>query len=91
MYIHTDAFDYDIGAYLFQFDYVNNKRYPIPFVSKSPSKTERDWSTMDKKAFATCFALMKLEYLLRDIHFVLRTDHAYLTYINLDYKGRVKR
>jgi len=46
---------------------------------------------MDKKAFATCFALMKLEYLLRDIHFALRTDHANLTYINLDYKGRVKR
>jgi len=47
------------------------------FVSKSPSKTERDWSTMDKKAFATCFALMKLEYLLRDIDFVLRyTSHG---------------
>ena len=34
---------------------------------------------------------MKLEYLLRDIHFTLRTDHANLTYINLDFKGRVKR
>ena len=33
---------------------------------------------------------MKLEYLLRDIHFTLRTDHANLTYINLDFKGRVK-
>jgi len=31
VYIHTDASDYDIGAYLFQFDYVNNKRYPIRF------------------------------------------------------------
>ena len=91
MYLHTDASYYDLGVYLFQFDQVNNKKYPIAFVSKSPSKTERNWSTMEKNAFATCFALMKLEYLLRDIHFVLRTDNANLTYINLDYKGRVKR
>jgi len=44
------------------------------FVSKSPSKTERNWSTMEKNAFATCFALMKLEYSLRDIHFARITQ-----------------
>ena len=91
VYLNKDASDYGIGAYLFQFDQANNKEYPVAFVSKSLSKTERNWSTIDKEAFAIFFALMKLEYLLRDIHFVLRTDHANLTYINLDYKGRVKR
>jgi len=90
VYLHTNASDYGIWAYLFQFDQANNKEYPAAFVGKSLSKTERNWSTIGKEAFAIIFALMKQEYLLRDIHFVLRTDHANLTYINLDYKGRVK-
>ena len=77
VYLHTDASDYGIGAYLFQFDQANNKEYPVAFVSKSLSKTERNWSTIDKEAFAIFFALMKLEYLLRDIDFVLRyTSHG---------------
>jgi hypothetical protein len=34
---------------------------------------------------------MKLEHLLRDTHFVLRTDHKNLTFINTDFREKVKR
>jgi len=85
----TDASDYAIGAYLYQYD--GTREYPIAFVSKSLTPQERRWATPDKEAFAIFFSFMKLEYLLRDIHFTLKTDHANLTFINLDFKGRVKR
>ena len=34
---------------------------------------------------------MKLERLLRDIHFTPRTDHKNLTFINTDFREKVKR
>lgn len=89
VFLHTDASDYGIGAYLFQLD--GDVEYPIAFISKSLTPPERKWAVPDKEAFSIFFSLMKLEFLLRDIFFTLRTDHANLTYINLDYKGRVKR
>ena len=49
------------------------------------------WAIIDIKAFAIFYALIKLEYLLRDINFTLKTNHHNLTYINIDYKGRVRR
>ena len=91
VFLHTDASDYGIGAYLFQFEEATNTEFPVAFLSKSLSRAERNWSTIDKEAFAIYFALIKFEYLLRDIHFVLRTDHANLTFINHVFKGRVKR
>ena len=45
----------------------------------------------DKEAYAIFYALKKLEYLLRDVHFTLRTDHKNLTYINLENTGKVRR
>ena len=34
---------------------------------------------------------MKLEHLIRDCHFTLKTDHKNLTFINTDFRGKVKR
>ena len=90
VFLLTDSSDYAIGSYLYQLDDMG-KECPIAFVSKSLTPQERRWSTRDKECFAIFFSLVKLQYLLRDIHFTLKTDHQNLTYINLDYKNRVKR
>ena len=89
IFLHTDASDYGIGAYLFQLK--NGIEYPIAFISKALKKEQLRWSTPEKEAYAIYYAFVKLEYLIRDVHFTLRTDHKNLTYINLENTGKVKR
>jgi len=45
----------------------------------------------EKEGYAIFYSLMKLEHLIRDIHFTLRTDHKNLTFINTDFREKVKR
>ena len=80
VYLQTDASDYGIGAYLFQI--VDGEKRPVAFLSKTLDKTQLRWSTPEKEGFAIYYALKKLEYLLRDTHFILQTDHKNLIYIN---------
>lgn len=89
IYLHTDASDYGIGAYLFQI--VDGKEYPIQFMSKTLTADEIKWSTIEKECYAIVYALHKFEYLLRDRHFTLRTDHANLTYLNDPPSAKVRR
>jgi hypothetical protein len=74
VYLHTDASEYGIGAYLFQL--VDGRELPIAFMSKTLSETEQKWNVTEKECYAFVYAFKKFEYLLRDIHFVLRTDHS---------------
>ena len=87
--MHTDASDYGIGAYLFQLK--DGVEQPIEFVSKSLAKEQLRWSTPEKEAFAILFAFTKLEHLLRDTFFTLRTDHKNLLYINSAGSQKVQR
>jgi hypothetical protein len=89
IFLHTDASQYGIGGYLFQV--IQGKTYPIAFISKTLSDVELRWSTPEKEAYAIFYSLMKLEHLLRDTHFILRTDHKNLTYINSEFREKVKR
>jgi hypothetical protein len=61
------------------------------FISKTLSSTELRWSVPEKEGYAIFYCLMKLEHLLRDSHFTLKTDHKNLTFINTDFREKVKR
>lgn len=91
--VETDASDYAIGAAVFQNTMVNgaSTKKPIAFLSKQLTNVEKRWSTIEKEAFAIFVALMKWEWLLRDIPFTLHTDHKNLTFIEKDARGKVKR
>lgn len=89
IYLHTDASDYGIGAYLFQI--IDGQEIPIAFMSKSLSERESKWPTVEKECYAIYFALVKFEYLLRDVHFCIRTDHKNLTYLNYSQNDKVNR
>ena len=89
IYLHTDASAYGIGGYLFQ--KIEEKEVPIMFLSKALNTTERKWSVYEKEGYAIFYSFMKMEHLLRDTHFVLRTDHKNLTFINTDMRDKVKR
>jgi hypothetical protein len=90
LYLHTDASDYGIGAYLFQ-KTAEGKELPLAFLSKSLTAERLRWSVPEKEAFAIVFAFQKLEYILRDTYFVLRTDHKNLIYINQEGSQKVRR
>ena len=89
VFLHTDASDYGIGAYLFQV--LDGSEQPIAFMSKTLSTEEIKWSTIEKECYAIVVALRKFEYLIRDKHFTLRTDHANLTYVNDPPSPKVRR
>lgn len=89
VYLHTDASDYGIGSYLFQI--IDGKEIPIAFMSKALSERESRWSTPEKECYAIYYSLVKFEHLLRDIYFVIRTDHKNLTYMNESANAKVNR
>ena len=89
VFLHTDASDYGNGAYLFQI--IDGLEQPIAFMSKTLSAEEIKWSTIEKECYAIVYSLRKFEYLLRDKHFTLRTDHANLTYVKDPPSPKVRR
>ena len=89
VYVATDASDYGIGAICYQI--IDSKVVPINFMSKSLSAQECNWTTTEKECFAIVHALRKFEYLVRDIHFTLLTDHKNLIYIDSETSQKVKR
>ena len=90
IFLHTDASDYGKGGYLFQLD-KDGKEKPIAFMSKSLTRERLRWSVPEKEAYAIYYSFKKFEYLIRDVYFVLRTDHKNLTFINSDGFAKVKR
>jgi hypothetical protein len=79
-FLDTDASDYGIGAYLYQI--IEGEKKPIAFLSKTLSKIQQRWSTIEKECYAIWYALRHWEFLLRDIFFTIRTDHRNLKYLN---------
>ena len=90
VYLHTDACDHGMGAYLYQ---VNDKgeELPIGFMSKSFHDAELGWSTFEQEGYAIHEALKKFHYLLRDIPFIIKTDHRNLLFLNQDASPKVLR
>ena len=89
IFVHTDASDYGVGGYVFQT--VDSEERPVAFVSKGFTKEQFRWSVPQKECYAIFFVLQKLDYLLRDVKFVLRTDHKNLTYLKTDIDPKVRR
>jgi transposase InsO family protein len=90
VFLHTDASDYGVGAYLFQVD-KDGKERPIHFLSKSFSDCQTRWSTIEKECYAIFFSMKELEHLIRDRPFTLRTDHRNLLFINAEPCQKVTR
>ena len=89
VFLHTDASNYGIGGYLYQV--IDDIRVPIQFVSRKLNKRELKWNTVEKEAYAIFHCFMKLDHLLRDRYFLLRTDSEVVSRMNVEHKQKVKR
>lgn len=90
--VETDACDYGVGGQLLQRFPPPDGDYPIAFVSKALTQSQIDkWAPNEKEAYGIYYTLNALEYLIRDIHFTLRTDHRNLTFISQAGSPRVLR
>ena len=89
VFLHTDASDYGIGAYLFQL--VDGEEQPVAFLSRSLHKEQLRWSTPEKECYAIFLSFEKFKHLIQHIKFTLRTDHKNLTYLNLAGSDKVMR
>jgi cleavage and polyadenylation specificity factor subunit 1 len=87
--VYTDASNHGIGAYLCQV--IDGEEQPVEFISKSLTKTERRWATIEQEAYAIFYALRKWEQHLRDVHFTVYTDHKNLTYIDKELTPKIVR
>ena len=91
IFLRTDASDYGIGAVLYQKSSTDESEIPIAFISKTLQKEQLRWSVPEKEAYAIFYALCKLEHLIRDVHFLMQTDHKNLTYINYGNSAKILR
>jgi len=95
IHVMTDASDYGIGAYVCQRVQLNDDpkptEYPIFFISKTLDSVQRRWATVEKECYAIWYTLKKLDYILRDVTFVLHTDHRNLTYLSSNGSPKVIR
>ena len=90
IFLQTDASNYGIGAYLFQV-LDDGSQQPVAFISKALQNEQLNWSVPEKEGFAIFYAMCRLEHLIRDVHFVLQTDHKNLTYINYGNSAKIIR
>ncbi len=89
VHLYTDASLQGIGGYLCQI--VNGVEQPIAFYSKSLTKEERNWGIPCLEGYAIYKAFMEFDYLLRDAHTHVHTDHANLLYIRDSKETKVIR
>ena len=91
IWLRTDASNFGIGAYLFQIN-ESGEEIPIEFLSKSLTLgQDLKWSVPEKEAYAIFYAIKKWDHLLRDVRFILETDHENLTYLNFEGTDKVRR
>jgi hypothetical protein len=89
IHVRTDASDYGICGYIFQLDGV--KELPTRFIRKALHKSQLNWSTIEKEAFAIFYTVTKYDFFLRDVKFTIETDHKNLTYLETAQSTKVRR
>lgn len=77
--VTTDASQFAVGAVLSQKQ--NGKDKPLAFASRTLTKTETNYSTIEKELLAIIFAVKYFRPYIYGRKFLLVTDHKPLTYI----------
>ncbi|XP_037826351.1 uncharacterized protein K02A2.6-like [Lucilia sericata] len=84
--LSTDASNCAVAGILSHIGADGSKK-PIAFVSRALTKTEINYSTIQKEALAIVFSVTKLRQYLLGVHFTLESDHKQLLAIFGENKG----
>lgn len=84
--LESDASQYAIAGVL-SHRFSDGSKKPIAFISRALSKSEKNYSVIDKEALAIIFSVIKLRQYLIGNYFELATDHKPLLAIFGEFKG----
>ena len=84
--LQTDASDYGIGGYVFMI--TGGKVRVVRFFSEALVGAQLDWSVIEKECYGIFYGVRLFEDLLDNRHFILKTDHKNLTYLNVTLTGK---
>ena len=63
----------------------------VRFFSKALVGAQLNWSVIEKECYGIFYGVRLFEDLLDNIHFILKTGHKNLTYLNVTLTGKVLR
>ena len=94
--LETDASEVAVGCVLYdgeEYDQAEKHQRPLPigFWSKKLNQCERNWSTMDREAYAVIWGLGATDAFVRGRKVKICTDHKNLLYILNASTGRLAR
>ena len=90
-WLQTDASDVGLGAVLAQRD-ANGQERVIAYASYTLSQREKNYTAMEKEAFAVVFAIKHFRFYLLGKQFHVVTDNNALRWLHsLEPKGRIAR
>jgi transposase InsO family protein len=78
--IFVDASDYAVAGFLSQ-TFVDGSERPIAFASNKLSRTQQNWSTVEREAFAAIWVLQKFRQWIFGSNVTLFSDHNPLTFL----------
>jgi len=78
--LFVDASEIAVGAALTQCDHQGRFR-PIAFASSKLTQTQQRWSTIEREAYASLWALQKYKYWIFGTRIVLYSDHNPVTFL----------
>lgn len=84
--LSTDASNYAVAGVLAHL-FPDGNTKPVAFVSRALTKSEQNYSTLEKESLAIIFSVIKLKQYLIGYHFTLQTDHKPLVSIFGENKG----
>ena len=79
-FLQTDASGVAVAACAGHWDSGGNER-PVAYASAKLTTTQRDWSTIEREAYAVIWALKRFEDLLFQSSIILFCDHNPLRYV----------
>jgi len=78
--VYVDASDHSVGAALCQ-PADDGTDQPVSFASSKFTPTQRNWSTVEKEAYAAIYALQRFKHWIFGTEVVLYSDHNPLSFL----------